>query len=137
MHEWALAESILTSAVYEAKKQKLKKIDEITISLGELQQIEMEIFQFALDEMIKAQDDVLKNVKTVIKIEKSIMKCNHCKTEWSFDDIKKKLDEDESEAIHFLPEVAIVHSRCIKCGSPDFDIVAGRGVSIISIKGKR
>ena len=137
MHEWALAESILTAAVDEAKKQKLKKIDEIVISIGELQQIEKDIFQFALDEMIKIQDNILKNVKTVIKIEKSTMKCNHCKTEWGFDDIKRKLGEDESEAIHFLPEVAIVHSRCMKCGSPDFEIVAGRGVSITSIKGKR
>ena len=44
MHEWALAESILTAAVEEGKKKHLKKISEIRISIGELQQIEEEIF---------------------------------------------------------------------------------------------
>ena len=50
---------------------------------------------------------------------------------------KKKLNEDESEAIHFIPEVFLVHTRCPKCGSPDFEITTGRGVSIASIKGER
>ena len=137
MHEWALAESILIAAIDEAKKQKLKKIKEITISIGELQQIEKDIFNFALDEIIKTQDEILNQVKINITIERSLMECKHCGHKWNFDDIKKKLNEDESEAIHFLPEVAIVHSRCIKCGSPDFDIIEGRGISITSIKGTR
>jgi len=51
--------------------------------------------------------------------------------------MKKKLNEDESEAIHFIPEVAFVHARCPKCGSPDFEIMTGRGVSITSIKGEK
>ena len=52
MHEWALAESILTAAVEEAEKQKLKRITEIKIALGELQQIEQDIFEFALNEIM-------------------------------------------------------------------------------------
>jgi hydrogenase nickel incorporation protein HypA/HybF len=51
--------------------------------------------------------------------------------------MKKKLNEDESEAIHFLPEVAFVHTRCPKCKSPDFEITKGRGVTITSIKGEK
>ena len=51
--------------------------------------------------------------------------------------MKKKLNEDESEAIHFIPEVAFVHTRCPKCGSPDFEIQKGRGVSITQIKGEK
>ena len=53
MHEWALAESILTAATDAAKKEKLKKITEIKIIIGELQQIEQDIFEFALDSIIK------------------------------------------------------------------------------------
>ena len=49
MHEWALAESILSAAIDESKKQKIKKITEIKISLGELQQIEKDIFRFVLN----------------------------------------------------------------------------------------
>ena len=59
MHEWALAESILTTAVEESKKQKMKKITEIKIELGELQQIEKDIFNFALDEILKEQGEIL------------------------------------------------------------------------------
>ncbi len=136
MHEWALAESILTAAVEESKKEKMKKITEIKIKLGELQQIEKDIFKFALDELIKGQDEILKNVKIIIKKEKSILKCKNCENTWNFSDIKKKLSEDEGESIHFVPEVAFVHTRCPKCGSPDFEIVTGRGVSITQIKGE-
>jgi len=135
MHEWALAESILVAAIEAAEKQKMKKISEIEISIGELQQIAMDAFNLALDELVKDQDD-LKDVKINITTEKSTLVCNSCGNEWSFSDMKKKINDDEGESIHFIPEVAFVHSRCPKCSSPDFQISKGRGVSITSIKGE-
>ena len=137
MHEWALAESILTAAVEAADKEGMKKIQEINIEIGELQQIAMEAFNLALDEIIKQQDKKLKGVKIKIKTQKSTLLCNNCGHEWEFRDLKKKINEDEGEAIHFIPEVAFVHSRCPKCKSPDFNISKGRGVSISSIKGEK
>ena len=137
MHEWALAESILSAAVEAAEREKLKTITEIKIGVGELQQIEQDIFEFALNEITKSQGDKFKNVKIRIEIEKSILKCKNCGYSWKFSDVKKKLNENESEAVHFIPEVFLVHTRCPKCGSPDFAITTGRGVSITSIKGKR
>ncbi|ENO11820.1 Zn finger protein HypA/HybF (possibly regulating hydrogenase expression), partial [Thermoplasmatales archaeon SCGC AB-539-C06] len=71
MHEWAIAESILVAAVEAAEKERLKIISEIKIIIGELQQIEHDIFEFALEEIIKTQGDKLKNVETVIETEKS------------------------------------------------------------------
>ena len=117
--------------------KNLKIINEINISLGELQQIELEIFNFALKELLKEYNNKLKNVKINIQIEESRLKCKVCNNIWKFSDIRKKLKNDESEAIHFIPEVAFVHSRCTKCKSPDFEIISGRGISIKSIKGKR
>lgn len=137
MHEWALAESIVLAALDAAKSEKLKKITEINIQIGELQQIEQDIFKFAIQEIIKSHEKMLKNVKINIATEKSKLKCKICNHEWMFSDMKENLNEDESEAIHFIPEVALVHARCPKCGSPDFDIASGRGVSISSIKGER
>ena len=131
MHEWAL-----TAAIEAAEKEKLKKITEIKIAIGELQQIEEDIFKFALDEITK-NEEKLKNVKITIKTEKSTLKCKNCENTWNFSDMKKKLNKDESEAIHFIPEVAFVHTRCPKCKSPDFEIITGRGVSITQIKGKK
>lgn len=137
MHEWALADSILTAALEAAEKEKLKKITEIKINIGELQQIEQDIFEFSLNEIIKTQGEKLKGVKIKIETEKSTLKCKNCENTWNFSDMKKKLKKDESEAIHFIPEVAFVHTRCPKCGSPDFEITTGRGVSITSIKGEK
>jgi len=102
MHEWALAESVLTAALEAAEKEKLKKITEIRISMGELQQIEQDIFEFALDEIIKSHDDKLKNIKIEIETVKSNLKCKKCDHTWKFSDLKKKLNADESEAIHFI-----------------------------------
>jgi hydrogenase nickel insertion protein HypA len=137
MHEWALAESILTAVLEAAKKEKLKRITEIKISIGELQQIENDIFKFALNQIIKDNDNKLGKVKIIFNNEESKLKCKNCGNTWKFSDIKKKLDVDESEAIHFIPEVAFVHTRCLKCGSPDFQITSGRGVTITSIKGEK
>ena len=137
MHEWALAESILFAAVEAAEKEKIKKITKIKIAIGELQQIELDIFEFALKEIIKSQDEKLKQVKISIEKINSTLKCKNCDHSWKFSDMKKKLSEDEGEAIHFIPEVAFVHMRCPKCGSPDFEITTGRGVSITSITGEK
>ena len=92
MHEWALAESILTAAVDAANKEKMKKIKEIKISIGELQQIEQEVFEFALKQIIADQPDKLKGVKIKIETEKSTLKCRACQSTWKFSDMKKKLE---------------------------------------------
>jgi len=137
MHEWALAESIITATLREAKKENLKTILEIKIGIGELQQIEQDVFEFGLNEQIKSSYDILKNVKIKIVTIKSEMQCKNCNNIWKFSDIKKKLNEEEGESIHFIPEIAFVHMRCPKCKSPDFEIKSGRGISIISIKGEK
>ena len=137
MHEWALADSIITAALEAAETQKLKKITEISICIGELQQIEQDIFEFALQEIMKSQNHRFKKVNIKIEHEKSSLKCKTCGHSWSFTDMKKKLNNDEAEAVHFIPEVAFVHSRCPKCGSPDFEITEGRGVTIKQLKGQR
>jgi hydrogenase nickel incorporation protein HypA/HybF len=137
MHEWALAESIITAAVQAGEKENLKTITEITVHLGELQQIERDIFSFALKEIAKLQSPRLKNVKFHLKTEKSTLSCKTCGHTWKYSDMKKKLDGKEAESIHFIPEIVFVHARCPQCGSPDFEITKGRGVALTSLKGKR
>ncbi len=138
MHEWALAESILVSSIEAAEKEKLKKITKITVQLGELQQINKEIFQKAIDDLMSAhKNKLLEKTEIKIDIEETELRCNNCENTWKFSEFKNKLNKDESEAIHFIPEVAFVHSRCPKCGSPDFEIEKGRGVSITEIKGEK
>jgi hydrogenase nickel incorporation protein HypA/HybF len=130
MHEWALAEAILTSAKQVAEQENLKEVTEVTIKVGELQQAEPHILRFALSQL---KTDVFKNTKFRILKAKSTLKCKVCSTTWEFD--FKKLDKATAEAIHFVPEVAHTYIKCPKCGSPDFEIVSGRGVWLDSVKG--
>jgi len=132
MHEWALAEAILASAKEIAEKENLKEIAEVTIKVGELQQVEPDILRFALSQM---KTEIFKNAKFHILKAKSTLKCRVCGTSWQFN--IKKIDKNTAEAIHFVPEVAHTYIKCPKCGSPDFEIVSGRGVWLENIKGAR
>jgi hydrogenase nickel incorporation protein HypA/HybF len=132
MHEWALAEAVLTSARQVAEQNNLKTVTEVTIRVGELQQIEPPMLRFALKQM---KDGIFKDAKFRILKAKSKLKCRVCGTTWQFN--RKKLDEATAEAIHFIPEVAHTYIKCPKCGSPDFEIASGRGVWLEDIKGVR
>ena len=130
MHEWALAEAILKSAEQIAEQENLKEVTEVTIKVGELQQVEPPILRFALNQL---KQDILKKSKFRILKAKSTLKCRVCGNTWQFN--FKKLDKETAEAIHFVPEVAHTYIKCPKCGSPDFEIVSGRGVWLENVKG--
>jgi hydrogenase nickel incorporation protein HypA/HybF len=132
MHEWALAEAVITAAQQIAEKEKLKEIKEVTIKVGELQQVEEDILCFALSQLKPAS---FKNAKFRITKAKTTLKCRVCGNTWFFR--KNKLDEGTAEAIHFVPEVAHAYIKCPKCGSPDFQITEGRGVWLENLKGVR
>ena len=132
MHEWALAEAILKSAAEFAKTEGLREVCEVTIRVGELQQVVPPILRFALQQM---KPQLLKNAKFHILKAKSTLKCRVCGTTWTFD--LRKLDKATAEAIHFVPEVVHTYIKCPKCGSPDFEIASGRGVWLESVKGAK
>jgi hydrogenase nickel incorporation protein HypA/HybF len=132
MHEWALAEAVITAAAQIAEKENLKEINQVTIKIGELQQIERNILQFALSQLKPAN---FKNTKFRITKAKTTLKCRNCGNTWLFK--KQKLDQTTAEAIHFVPEVAHTYIKCPKCGSPDFEIAEGRGIWLENIKGTR
>jgi len=130
MHEWALAEAVIAAASQIAEKEGLSEVTEVKLKVGELQQIEQDILEFALSQLKPTK---FKNAKLSIEVAKAELKCRVCGHEWFFK--KEKLDENIAEAIHFLPEVAHSYMKCPKCGSPDFEILRGRGVWLESIKG--
>ena len=136
MHEWALAEAVVSTAIKVAKKEKFKEITKIKIKIGELQQIDIDTFEFLLKEVI-GTNTLVKKAKLQIDKEKGLLKCNVCANKWDFKEVIEKLNEEYGEAIHFVPEVAHIYTRCPKCGSPDFKIVEGRGVLIETIEGLR
>ncbi len=131
MHEWALAEGILATARQIAVQEHLESVSEVTIRVGELQQVEPSILRFALKQL--SEGGLFKDAKFRILKAKSTLKCRVCNTAWQYN--AKKLDKATAEAIHFVPEVAHSYIKCPKCGSPDFEIASGRGVWLQDIKG--
>ena len=130
MHEWALAEAVIAAASEVAQKEQIKQVTEVKIKIGELQQIERDIFDFALAQLKPAR---FKNAKFDVETERAKLKCRACGHNWLFS--KNNLDKESAEAIHFVPEVAHTYIKCPKCRSPDFEIIEGRGVWLKSIKG--
>lgn len=130
MHEWALAEAVIYAAVEAADKEGLNRVTEVRIRVGELQHIEQGVLEFALSQLKKAK---LEGARFRIEKARARMRCRACGHDWVFNE--KELDENMLEAIHFVPEVAHAYIKCPMCGSPDFEVLEGRGVWLLSVKG--
>lgn len=131
MHEWALAEAVVKAAVEHAGLKQLKKLREAGVVFGELQAIDKEIFRFALEEVRKLFPEA-RDCRFRIITQPAAFRCKACSREFTLKGLKKT--KDEAEFIHFVPEMAHSFLKCPGCKSPDFEISAGRGVSISYLK---
>jgi hydrogenase nickel incorporation protein HypA/HybF len=136
MHEWALAESVVVTIIKETENNNIKNISKVIIKVGELQQLDLVILRFALENIIESYGLSLDMSRIIIDMDKGELKCKVCGRVWSFDESLKRLQDSETEAIHFIPEIAHIYIRCPECKSPDFEILRGRGVYIESIEGE-
>ncbi len=132
MHEWALAEGVLSTAEKFAEDNGLVKVTEVVVIIGELQQVEHEVLSFAFEQL---KTPLFRDTKFTLRSQQARFRCRKCGNEWNFEAVGVK--EDVSEAIHFVPEMAHVYLKCPNCGSPDFEVVKGRGVWLATIKGER
>ncbi len=127
MHEWALAEAVVMSVVEYARSRGASRVRRVVVSLGELQAIDKEILSFALEELRKNAPIPIDEF--VLEEEEAVFRCRACGFEWRLRDVGD-LGEEVREYIHFVPEVVHTYLRCPRCGSPDFEVVKGRGVKI-------
>ncbi|MEW6755498.1 MAG: hydrogenase nickel incorporation protein HypA [Candidatus Latescibacterota bacterium] len=134
MHELALAEAVVTAALEAARQQGMQRVARIGVSIGELQQIEREVFAQALRECMPAAHPELAGVGFELRPVAARLRCRSCTR--SFGLAECPVDGEESEAIHFLPELAHTFLRCPDCGSPDFEVVEGRGVWLDCVEGQ-
>ncbi len=128
MHEWALAEAVVSALLNILQKGEGKRVKKAVVKIGELQQIDKEIFEFALREQVKKT--ALESFKPILEDVPAVFKCIGCHHKWSFRENTSGLDDDVRESIHFVPELAHAFIRCPKCNSPDFEVAQGRGVWI-------
>lgn len=130
MHEWALAEGVIMTATQIADEQGLDQVTEVIVMIGELQQVEHDVLEFAFQQL---KTPLFEKAKFILKSQPGKFKCRNCGNQWTFEN--QEMTEDVSEAIHFIPEMAHVYIKCTECCSPDFEVVEGRGVWLATIKG--
>ncbi len=135
MHELALADSVVKAALSAADDAGMDRIGRIVVKVGELQQIERELFEFSLTNVLPAQDPRLAGVVFDIAEEPVRFECRACGLDYGRADVDIDGAGDQGEAIHFIPELSHAFARCPACGSPDFEIRAGRGITLQRIEG--
>ena len=131
MHEWSLADAVISTVEKVYREKRAQKVKSVSVDVGELQNLDQEVFRFGLKSLVKDHsftEDVFH-----IAIQPVTFLCNRCTKEWKLADIPD-IDPAEKEAIHFLPESAHVYLKCPYCHSSDFRFNAGRGVGIGSIE---
>jgi len=137
LHEWSIAESIVVSSAKIAVEQGASKVVKVYVRVGELSQLELEILKTAINEL-KREYDVVKDAEFIFEVEEACCKCLSCGYSWGFSEVKRKINEifcgspniECDNPIHYVPDLVNSFIRCPKCGSPDFEVVAGRGVYI-------
>jgi hydrogenase nickel incorporation protein HypA/HybF len=128
MHEWALAEATVETVRSFAAGRRVVSVQ---LAFGELQQVDRDIFVAAVAECT-AGTGIDASVFRVEE-EPARFACRACGLAWALADVAG-LTENEREAVHLLPEAAHAYLRCPGCGSTDFDVVAGRGVTVTAIE---
>ncbi|MDD2774003.1 MAG: hydrogenase nickel incorporation protein HypA [Elusimicrobiales bacterium] len=136
MHEWALVDAVASAAETAAEQEKLKKVDAVVVVLGELQNVDRAAARRLFAELRKTKKKALHRARLEIRAEKAVFRCRACGKTFGLRDLNK-LSHKESEAVHFLPEMAHVYTECPACASRDFEIARGRGIYVREIRGER
>lgn len=134
MHELALADAVIKAALRAADDAGITTIERIVVSVGELQQIEPELFRFSLTTVLPAHDHRLEGTSFDVTIAEGRFACRSCSATYRRSDID--LGAHEGESVHFIPELLHAFAGCPRCGSPDFDIIEGRGILLTRIEGR-
>jgi len=135
MHELALAHAVIATALDAADERGLQRLRLIDVQVGELQRISPETFELCLQEVVPSDEPRLASATITLAIERARFRCRPCGRAFGLGETGEPADGDRAEAIHFVPELAHAFLACPACASPDFEITAGRGVSIERLEG--
>ncbi|MFO7700996.1 MAG: hydrogenase maturation nickel metallochaperone HypA, partial [Acidimicrobiia bacterium] len=78
MHELALADAVIKAALRAADDAGIATIERIVVSVGELQQIEPELFSFSLTTVLPASDPRLEGTAFDVTIAEARFCCRSC-----------------------------------------------------------
>lgn len=125
VHEWALAESIILHLL----SNNYYRVKELIVKIGVLQSIDKDVLEFSIRELSRENNVFID--KIVFEDEQPSLRCNACGLEWTIN--PDEFDEHIKEAIHFVPESIYAFVKCPRCGSVDYQVVRGRGLSEIRV----
>jgi hydrogenase nickel incorporation protein HypA/HybF len=131
MHEWALAEAVVATVEKIRRENDGRPVLSVRLRFGELQNVDLEAFRAGLSSALQGLPYEAEAFQFLE--EPAGLRCRACGRLWPLAGTPG-LGELEREAIHFLPESAHAYLRCPDCGSPDFEVAAGRGVSIEAVE---
>lgn len=142
VHEYSIAEGIVSAIKKLKDANNLISISEAVIQIGSLAQIDRNVLLDLLS--ILSEEYGLGKVNYIIKYEESSFECNQCGFTWSWSHVKESIMgelcgelKDCDNPVHFIPDLINVFMKCLRCGSQDFKIVSGYDVRLISVKGVR
>jgi hydrogenase nickel incorporation protein HypA/HybF len=127
VHEWALADAVVECILGTLENGEPDRLVSAEILIGELQAVEREIFDFALRQLLQPRGVPMERVSIIV--QPAEFRCGVCGRSWNLKDLST-LDDEQREAVHFLPESLHAFVRCPGCGSADFRVEKGRGVSV-------
>ena len=137
MHEYALADAVVRAVARVATDEGLVSVTAVDVRVGELQQIRKDLFESALGTVRPEDEPRLAGTLFSVTIETAELSCRACTRTFSMAEAQGASTDDDLEAVHFVPELAHAFFACPGCGSPDFDVTAGRGVTIASVVGEQ
>jgi len=131
MHEWALAEAVVATVEKIRRENDGRPVLEVRLRFGELQNVDLEAFREGLSAALAGLPYGPEAFRFLE--EPAAFRCRACGFLWPLAEAAG-IGEQEREAIHFLPESAHAYLRCPGCGGPDFELSAGRGVTIEAVE---
>lgn len=117
MHEASVVANIVDAVLEELKKYDVKKVNSVTLKIGDLTQLGVEQMEFAYE--ILSQGNILSGSKLIIEAEPVVLKCKKC----GYEGRAKTIDSGDY-AGH---QVSIL--SCPECGS-EVDILEGQSCCV-------
>lgn len=140
MHEWSIAEGIVRSVLSFMKKHGVSCVREVVVATGELAQLDTDVLKEAFK--LLSEDTPLAGAELRVEVERARFVCNVCGAKWGLHEIEDQLKSapmiaDETGEydlpLHYMPELVYAFARCPRCGSRDFDVIAGMGVKVVRL----
>jgi len=138
LHELGIAQSIVESALEEADRARAARVVSVTIEVGELMQVEVDVLKRALESLMRGPR--LRGATIEVRTARAAFSCNRCGRGWGMevrrqlasipDGLKVREPDSLELPLHFLPYLYPTFVRCPGCGSSDTSVAAGEDIRV-------